>query len=67
MSRMNEMWYGSLAEARQHLESDTPTLEETQCALINAINHIEKLERQVERLEKNATGSYADHGRMTSL
>lgn len=56
MSRMSEMQYGPIIDAQGQLEAgEDITLQETQCALINAITHIRTLERKLERLEKQVS------------
>jgi len=49
MSNLHGLLYGSLEETRDALQ-ETLTLEETQCALINAIRHISVLEARIEKL-----------------
>lgn len=51
MSRISDLMYGPLENALYALNGDLLTLEETQCALINAINHIRTLEARLNKID----------------
>jgi hypothetical protein len=60
MSRLSNMTYGSLEDVQRLLnEGEHVDLNETQAALINAIQVIRRLETAVQRLEANSR-TYGD-------